>query len=66
MDSNLPTLFNMIDPDDENGLYKKEVKENKNKDNINNIKEEGKKTESQEKKEEEINNIKKEEKIKEK
>lgn len=66
MDSNLPTLFNMIDPDDENGLYKKEVKENKNKDNINNIKEEEKKTESQEKKEEEINNIKKEEKIKEK
>ena len=66
MDSNLPTLFNMIDPDDENGLYKKEVKENKNKDNINNIKEEGKKTESQEKKEEEINNIKKEEKKKEK
>ncbi len=66
MDSNLPTLFNMIDPDDENGLYKKEVKENKNKDNINNIKEEEKKTESQGKKEEEINNIKKEEKIKEK
>lgn len=66
MDSNLPTLFNMIDPDDENGLYKKEVKENKNKDNINNIKEEEKKTESQEIKEEEINNIKKEEKIKEK
>ena len=66
MDSNLPTLFNMIDPDDENGLYKKEVKENKNKDNINNIKEEGKKTKKKKKKEEEINNIKKEEKIKEK
>lgn len=61
MDSTLPTLSNMIDPDDENRPYKKEFKENKNKDYINDIKEKEKQIESQEIKEEKINNTKKEE-----
>ena len=60
MDSTLPTLSNMIDPDnDNNNIYNKKGKDNNSKDNMNNIKTNMEHPELQEIKQEKINNIKK-------
>ena len=62
MDSTLPTLSNMIDPDnDNNNIYNKKGKDNNSKDNMNNIKTNMEHPELQEIKQEKINNIKKKE-----
>ena len=61
MDSSLPTLSNMIDPDNGNNIYNKEEKENNCKDNKNNIRTKMEQPESQEIKQEKINDIKKKE-----
>lgn len=59
--STLPTLSNMIDPDNDNNIYNKEEKENNSKENKNNIKTKIEQPESQEIKQEKINDIKKKE-----
>ena len=62
MDSTLPTLSNMIDPDnDNNNIYNKKGKDNNSKDNMNNIKTNMEHPELQEIKQGKINNIKKKE-----